>query len=354
MKQEILIQDAIALLKNLIETQSFSSEEDGTALLIENWFATNEIPFKRTKNNVWATNKYFDESKPTLLLNSHHDTVKPNSAYTKDPFKAIVENGKLYGLGSNDAGGCLVSLIATFTHFYLQENLKYNLVIVASAEEESSGQDGLNSMLSIIPNIDVAIVGEPTLMNLAVAEKGLVVFDAFIEGTPSHAAHPNNNNSIYNTIAVLQWFKDFKFDKTSGALGDVKMTVTQINAGKQHNVVPAHVDLVVDVRVNDAYSNQEVADILQENSPCTKITPRSLRLNSSSISTNHELVKAGIEMGRETYGSPTLSDQSVLSCQSLKLGPGDSTRSHSADEFIYLKEIEEGIKIYVELLNKVL
>ena len=354
MKQEILILDAIDLLKKLIEIQSFSSEEDGTALLIENWFVTNDIPFKRTKNNVWATNKYFDKSKPTLLLNSHHDTVKPNSAYTKDPFKAIVEDGKLYGLGSNDAGGCLVSLIATFTHFYAQENLKYNLVIVASAEEESSGQDGLNSMLSIIPNIDVAIVGEPTLMNLAVAEKGLVVFDAIVKGTPSHAAHPNNNNSIYNTIDVLQWFKDFKFDKTSKALGDVKMTVTQINAGKQHNVVPAHVDLVVDVRVNDAYSNQEVADILQQNSPCTKITPRSLRLNSSSISPNHELVKAGIEMGRETYGSPTLSDQSVLSCQSLKLGPGDSTRSHSADEFIYLKEIEEGIKIYVELLNRVI
>jgi acetylornithine deacetylase len=200
----------------------------------------------------------------------------------------------------------------------------------------------------------VAIVGEPTLMNLAVAEKGLVVFDAVIEGTPSHAAHPNNNNSIYNTIDVLQWFKDFKFDKTSKALGDVKMTVTQVNAGSQHNVVPAHVDLVVDVRVNDAYSNQEIATILQEESPCTTITPRSLRLNSSAISTNHDLVKAGIKMGRETYGSPTLSDQACLTCQSLKLGPGDSTRSHSANEFIYLAEIEEGIKIYVELLKGVI
>jgi acetylornithine deacetylase len=314
----------------------------------------NEIPFKRTKNNIWATNKYFDESKPTLLLNSHHDTVKPNSAYTKDPFKAIVEDGKLYGLGSNDAGGCLVSLIATFTNFYAQENLKYNLVIVASAEEENSGENGLNSMLPIIPHIDVAIVGEPTLMNLAVAEKGLVVFDAVVSGTPSHAAHPNTNNSIYNTIEVLQWFKDFKFDKTSDALGDVKMTVTQIAAGNQHNVVPAHVDLVVDVRVNDAYSNQEIADILQEKSPCTKITPRSLRLNSSAIPVDHDLVKAGIAMGRETYGSPTLSDQAVLTCKSLKLGPGDSTRSHSADEFIYLAEIEEGIIIYMELLNRVI
>ena len=345
---------AILLLKKLIETQSFSKEEENTATLIEGWFVENEIPFKRTKNNIWATNKYFDESKPTVLLNSHHDTVKPNSAYTNDPFKAIVKEGKLYGLGANDAGGCLVSLMTTFTHFYAQENLKYNLVIVASAEEENSGKNGLNSMLPIIPHIDVAIVGEPTLMNLAVAEKGLVVFDAVVAGTPSHAAHPNNNNSIYNSIEVLQWFQDFKFEKTSDALGDVKMTVTQISAGSQHNVVPAHVDLVIDVRVNDAYSNQEIADILQEKSPCTKITPRSVRLNSSAISTEHDLVKAGVAMGRATYGSPTLSDQACLTCQSLKLGPGDSTRSHSADEFIYLAEIEEGIKVYVELLNRVI
>lgn len=351
---ELLTQKAIELLKSLIETQSFSSEEEQTAALIEAWFIEFDIPFQRTKNNVWATNKHFIEGKPTLLLNSHHDTVKPNSAYTNDPFKAIVKDGKLYGLGSNDAGGCLVSLLATFTHFYAQENLKYNLVIVASAEEESSGPNGLNSMLPIIPPIDVAIVGEPTLMNLAVAEKGLVVFDAVVEGTPSHAAHPNDNNSIYNTIEVLQWFKDFKFEKTSEALGNVKLTVTQINAGSQHNVVPAHVNLVIDVRVNDAYSNQEISDILLEQSPCSKITPRSLRLNSSSINTNHDLVKAGIAMGRETYGSPTLSDQACLSCQSLKLGPGDSTRSHSANEFIYLAEIEEGIEIYVELLNRVI
>ena len=354
MNLEKLTTNAILLLKHLIETPSFSEGEENTAKLIEGWFMEAEIPFQRTKNNIWATNKHFDESKPTLLLNSHHDTVKPNSAYTKDPFKALVEDGKLYGLGSNDAGGCLVSLIATFTYFYAQENLNYNLVIVASAEEENSGANGLNSMLPIIPQIDVAIVGEPTLMHLAVAEKGLVVFDAVVAGIPSHAAHPNNNNSIYNTIEVLQWFKDFKFEKTSEALGAVKMTVTQITAGKQHNVVPAHVDLVVDVRVNDAYSNQEIADILQDKSPCTKITPRSLRLNSSAISLNHDLVQAGIAMGRETYGSPTLSDQASLSCQSLKLGPGDSTRSHSADEFIYVAEIEEGIQIYIELLNKVI
>jgi len=209
-------------------------------------------------------------------------------------------------------------------------------------------------MLSIIPKIDVAIVGEPTLMQLAIAEKGLVVFDAKIKGTASHAAHPNTNNSIYNTIAVLKWFQDFKFEKKSPVLGDVKMTVTQINAGKQHNAVPSEVDLVIDVRVNDKYSNKEIADILTNKSPCSSIKPRSLRLNSSSIPIHHELVQAGIALGRETYGSPTLSDQSVLPCPSLKLGPGDSKRSHTADEFIYLAEIKEGIKIYIELLEKVL
>ena len=351
---ERLTTEAIALLKKLIETESFSCEEDKTALLIEDWFNLHKIAFKRTKNNIWAINKHFDESKPNLLLNSHHDTVKPNKGYTKDPLKALVEDGKLYGLGSNDAGGCLVSLLATFAHFFKKKNLNYNLVIVASAEEENSGSNGLNSMLSIIPKIDVAIVGEPTLMNLAIAEKGLIVFDAKVTGTPSHAAHPNNNNAIYNTIETLNWFQNFKFDRKSPILGDVKMTVTQINAGQQHNAVPSEVDLVIDVRVNDKYTNKEIATILKKKSPCTVIEPRSLRLNSSYIPLNHEIVEAGIAMGRETYGSPTLSDQAVLSCPSLKLGPGDSTRSHTADEFIYLAEIEEGIKIYIELLEKIL
>jgi acetylornithine deacetylase len=354
MSKEKLIINAIDLLKKLIEMPSFSGEEEHTARLIENWFVAEEIPFTRTINNVWATNKYFKEGLPTLLLNSHHDTVFPNAAYTKDPFKAIVEEGKLYGLGSNDAGGCLVSLIATFTHFYQYKDLKYNLVLVASAEEENSGKNGLNSMLSVIPKVDVAIVGEPTLMKLAIAEKGLVVFDAKVKGTPSHAAHPNTNNAIYNSISVLQWFRDYSFEKSSPVLGDVKMTVTQINAGKQHNAIPSEVDFVIDVRVNDKYTNQEIEAILEKESPCSEIKARSLRLNSSSIPVNHPLVKAGIEIGRETYGSPTLSDQSVLTCWSLKLGPGDSTRSHTADEFIYIDEIREGIQIYIELLDRVI
>lgn len=346
--------EAIELLKRLIETPSFSKEEDATANLLEEWFQKFNMPFNRHLNNVWSVNKHYDQSKPTLLLNSHHDTVKPNSAYSKDPFVAEVEDGKLFGLGSNDAGGCLVSLLATYTWFYKQENLKYNLVFAGTAEEEINGSNGIASLLPLLPEIDLAIVGEPTLMQLAIAEKGLVVFDAVVKGTPSHAAHPNVNNAIYKSAEVLKWFENFKFDKVSDVLGEVKLTVTQINAGSQHNVVPAQVDMVIDVRVNDKYSNSEVEKILQENAPVDEIRARSLRLNSSSIPSDHELIKAGVGMGMKTYGSPTLSDQAMLQCPSLKMGPGDSTRSHSADEFIYVMEVEEGIELYIMLLEKVL
>lgn len=349
----ILTQEALSLLQDLIAIQSFSSEEAGTARRIEQWFTEHAIPFSRENNNVYAFNKNFQEGKPTLLLNSHHDTVKPNSAYTKDPFHPHIEDGKLFGLGSNDAGGPLVSLIALFTHYYEHPNPKYNLIIAATAEEESSGPLGLNSLLKTLPHIDVALVGEPTLMQLAVAEKGLVVFDAVISGTASHAAHPNADNPIMKLPEVLNWFNSFTFKKESEVLGPVKMTVTQVSAGKQHNVVPADVHLVVDVRVNDCYSNQEIVALLQEEAPCT-LTPRSTNLNSSSIPITHELVQAGIGLGREPYGSPTLSDQAKLSCPSLKLGPGDSTRSHTANEYIHVSEIEEGIAIYINLLNEIL
>ncbi|MCJ7465625.1 MAG: M20 family metallo-hydrolase [Maribacter sp.] len=349
-EQKTVTEKGLELLKKLISIESFSSQEDTTADAIEAWLKSLDIPFKRKKNNVYAFNKFFEEGKPTLLLNSHHDTVKPNSAYTKDPFHPHIEDGKLYGLGSNDAGGALVSLLATFVHFYSKKNLNHNIIMVASAEEESSGPNGLNSMLPILPKIDVALVGEPTLMQLAIAEKGLIIFDAVVKGTPSHAAHPNTDNAIYNTIKVLEWFKNYKFEKISEVLGEVKLTVTQINGGSQHNVVPAEVDLVIDVRVNDRYTNQEIADILKKEAPC-ELKERSLRLNSSSIRKNHDLVKAGMALGLKTYGSPTLSDQAALSCQSVKLGPGDSTRSHSADEFIYVKEVIEGIDLYIKLLE---
>lgn len=345
---------AIALLKDLIRTQSFSTEEDLTAALIEKWLTQHGIPFQRQDNNIYAFNKNFDPAKPNLLLNSHHDTVKPNSNYTRDPFEASIEDGKLFGLGSNDAGGCLVSLLATFVYFYEKEMPNYNLMIAATAEEENSGTNGLNSLIPTLPEIEVAIVGEPTLMDLAVAEKGLLVFDAIVKGTASHAAHPNPENPIYKTIQTLEFFRDYKFEKVSDTLGEVKLTVTQINAGSQHNVVPGTTELVIDCRVNDKYNNTEIVAILNKIAPCDVLTPRSTKLNSSSISIEHPLVKAGIALGKNTYGSPTLSDQSVLSCQSLKLGPGDSLRSHSADEFIYIKEIEEGIETYIELLSKVL
>ena len=347
---ETLTQEAIALLKALIETPSFSSEEDKTAILIENWFTQNNIPFERENNNVWAFNKYFDKAKPTLLLNSHHDTVKPNQGYTKNPFNAITEDGKLFGLGSNDAGGALVSLIATFTYFYANEKLPYNIIMVASAEEESSGKNGLNSVLKHLPQLDCAIVGEPTLMQLAVAEKGLLVLDVVLKGTASHAAHNNPDNPIYKAMSVIDWFKTYQFEKISEVLGPVKMTVTQVNAGKQHNVVPAECHLVVDIRVNDCYSNIEILETVKANVNA-EVTPRSMHLNASSIPITHGLVQAGIALGRTTYGSPTLSDQSVLYCKSLKLGPGESLRSHSADEFIYLHEIEEGIQLYIKILT---
>jgi acetylornithine deacetylase len=348
--QKTLTEKALDLLKELISIPSFSKEEDKTAEAIERWFTSFGIPFERRHNNIYARNKHWDNQKPTLLLNSHHDTVKPNQAYTKDPFHPHVEEGKLYGLGSNDAGGCLVSLLATFSYFYETEGLSHNLLLVTSAEEENAGENSLRGLLPHLPKIDVAIVGEPTLMQLAIAEKGLIVFDAVVTGTPSHAAHPNDNNAIYNTIEVLNWFKNYRFAKTSEALGDVKMTVTQINAGNQHNVVPSQVNLVVDVRVNDAYTNKEIADILKAEAPC-QLQERSLRLNSSRIDKEHPLVLSGIALGRSTYGSPTLSDQAALTCQSLKLGPGDSTRSHSADEYIYITEIEEGIDLYIKILE---
>lgn len=345
------IKEAIALLQSLIRTQSFSSEEDGTAQLIEKWLEERGVLLWRKQNNIYARNVSFDPSKPILLLNSHHDTVKPNKGYTRDPYDGIIEDGKLYGLGSNDAGASLVGLLTAFVHFYEREHLSHNIIIVASAEEESSGPYGLNSMLEHLPEIEVAIVGEPTLMQLAIAEKGLVVFDVVVKGTAGHAAHIKDNMAIYNCIETLQWFQKLEFDKVSETLGETKVTVTQIKAGSQHNVVPSQVELVIDVRVNEQYTNKEIAHYLEKNAPADSVKARSLRLNSSRIDKNHALVQAGVTSGRATYGSPTLSDQACLSCPSLKLGIGDSRRSHMADEFVYIHEIEEGIRLYIDILE---
>ncbi|WP_010179206.1 M20 family metallo-hydrolase [Aquimarina agarilytica] len=351
-----LTTEAIEFLKTLIQTQSFSKEEQLTAVLIEDWFNKKGIPFHRHGNNIWAYNKFFDQDKPTVLLNSHHDTVKPNKNYTRDPFEAKVEGDQLFGLGSNDAGGCLVSLMATFAYFYEQADMAYNFIIAPTAEEEISGLNGIKSIVDQFKNVEFAIVGEPTLLDLAIAEKGLLVLDISIKGTAGHAAHRYEDQPVFNALPVLEWFKNYEFPKVSEQLGKVKMTVTQINAGSQHNVVPGELNLVVDCRVTDQYQNKEIFEIINEAIGSDKVVvkARSFRLNSSSISPEHPVVKAGIAMGKNTYGSPTLSDQTNLTCPSLKMGPGDSTRSHSADEFIYISEIKEGIKTYIELLEKIL
>ena len=350
-KLDKLQDDAINLLKDLISIQSFSFEEDKTATKINNWLKERGVKSDRKVNNIIAYNKHYDQKKPNILLNSHHDTVEPNSAYTLDPYKPQIVNGKLYGLGSNDAGGALVSLITTFLHFYDKENLSHNIILLASAEEERSGPNGIKSIMPILPEIELAIVGEPTLMNIAVAEKGLIVFDLIVKGTSSHAAHKNLDNPIYKAIDIINKISKIKFEKKSNLLDDVKLTVTQINAGVQHNVVPAEVKLVLDARINDKYTNTEIYNVLKDELDC-ELVPRNLDLNSSSIPENHKIIKAGNKLGFTKYGSPTLSDQAKIKCNSIKLGPGDSTRSHTADEFIYVDEIKNGVKKYIELIEE--
>jgi acetylornithine deacetylase/succinyl-diaminopimelate desuccinylase-like protein len=344
---------AINLLEQLIATPSFSKEEDKTALVLEGFFKQYNVLSERKGNNVWVRNKNFDPALPTILLNSHHDTVRPNSAYTRDPFAAEIIDGKLYGLGSNDAGGPLVSLIAAFLHFYSQQNLKYNIVLAATAEEEISGTGGIESIWELLPKIDFAIVGEPTLCNMAIAEKGLMVLDCIARGKAGHAAREEGVNAIYEAMRDIEWFRNYKFPLVSETLGNIKTTVTVINAGRQHNVVPAECHYTVDVRVTDKYSLEEVLDIIIKNVK-SEVTPRSLRMRSSGIAADHPLVLAAKKMGLELYGSPTTSDQALIPVPSVKIGPGDSARSHTADEFIYIADIVKGIDTYIKLLNEVI
>ncbi len=345
-----LVNDAIDLLKSLIATPSLSREEGPTAALIESYLSRKGIVCQRVGHNVWASNRHFDPDKPTLLLNSHHDTVKPNASYTRDPFAPTVDDGKLYGLGSTDAGGCLVSLLATFVHFYHRTDLAYNLVMAASAEEEISGRGGIELLLPHLPPIDVALVGEPTQMQLAIAEKGLLVLDCTVRGRAGHAARDEGENAITKAMPDLQWFQTYQYPKVSPLLGPVKQSVTIIQAGTQHNVVPDTCTFTVDVRVTEQYTLEDVLAIIRDQVQA-EVTPRSVRLRSSGIAVDHPLVQAGVALGRRTYGSPTLSDQALLPMPSLKCGPGQSERSHTADEFIYLHEIDEGIAGYIALLE---
>lgn len=353
MNSEGLYQDAVGLLKAMIRIPSLSREEAGTADLLAKFLAERGVEVHRKKNNVWAFNKYYDPAKPTVLLNSHHDTVKPNSAYTRDPFEPSVEGDRLYGLGSNDAGASGVSLIAAFLHYNDRSDLKYNLCVAITAEEENSGHDGLECVIPELGPLEFAVVGEPTLMQLAIAERGLMVLDCTAHGRAGHAAREEGDNAIYKAMKDIEWFRTFRFPKVSDLFGAVKMSVTIISAGTQHNVVPAECRFTVDVRVTDRYTNEEVLDIIKQHVSC-EVQARSTRLRPSSISPDHPIVRAGIALGRTTYGSPTTSDQALLDIPSLKLGVGDSARSHSADEFVHLSEIREGIDLYIKMLAAVL
>lgn len=347
-----LQQEAVNVLSELIKLPSFSKDEWQTASYLTKFLFDKGVQVTRVGNNVLALNKHFDERRPTILLNSHHDTVKPNSGYTKDPFLPQIEEEKLYGLGSNDAGGCLVSLLMAFLHFYNKENLRYNLAFAATAEEEISGVNGVQSALPHLPKIDFALVGEPTLLQMAVAERGLMVLHCKAVGKAGHAARNEGENAIYKAMMDIEWFYCHHFDKVSELLGPVKMTVTSIETdNKAHNVVPAECRFLVDVRVNELYTSEEILEIIKA-SVQSEVAARSTRLRSSMIPLDHPLVKAGLALGKTYYGSPTTSDKALMPFPALKIGPGDSARSHTADEFIYLHEIRQGISDYIELLEQ--
>lgn len=361
MSIESLYREALELLQQLISIASYSKYEDGTAGAIESFLSKHSIETERLVHNVWAVNKYFDASKPSILLNSHHDTVRPNPQYTKDPFTPVIEDGKLYGLGSNDAGGCLVSLIAAFIYFYKSKDLKYNFILAATAEEEISGHNGIELLLGnkVFKSAlkgkepDFAIVGEPTKMDLAIAEKGLMVLDCTAHGKAGHAAREEGENAIYKALKDIEWFRTYHFSKVSEWLGPVKMNVTVINTeNKAHNTVPSLCNFAVDIRITELYRHEEVFDTIRQNVE-SEIIPRSMRLRSTGIDINHPIVKAGINLGKKCYGSPASSDKALMPFPALKCGPGDSARSHTANEFIYLNEIEEGIEGYIKLLEGV-
>ncbi|MFV0291655.1 MAG: M20 family metallo-hydrolase [Mangrovibacterium sp.] len=344
------MKEYINLLCQLIETPSLSRSEHEAAQVLRQFIRKKGVEYEVVEQNTILRNRHWNEKKPTLLLNSHIDTVKPAENWSYQPFNATCEGDKITGLGSNDAGASVVTLLAVFFHFYAEENLPYNLMYIASAEEEVSGKNGMESLIAQIGDIELAIVGEPTQMHLAVAEKGLMVLDCQSYGKSGHAARNEGENAIYNAIEAIHILRNYQFEKTSDFLGAVKMSITQINAGYQHNVVPDVCNFVVDVRTNEMYSNHEVLEIIQALVSCD-VNARSTRLNSSSIARNHPLVLRGIDLGRELYGSPTLSDQALMPFASVKIGPGDSARSHTADEYILISEMEEALALYIQLLD---
>lgn len=341
---------AVELLKQLISTPSISGDEAQTAYLIESFLKANGKTTNRKLNNVWSISDNCAENAPVILLNSHHDTVRASGTWSNDPCSPILQGDHLYGLGSNDAGASVVALLATFLHLSNQAELPYRIIIAITAEEETSGANGISSILGALGHVDLAVVGEPTEMQMAVAEKGLVVVDCVAEGQAGHAARDEGINAIYRALEDIEFIRSHNFPQCSDLLGPVKMTVTQINGGHQHNVVPARCEFVVDIRTNEHYSNQDIVDFLQQQLQA-QVEPRSVRLNSSNIHLDHPIVKKGNALGLKHFGSPTLSDQALMDFTSIKIGPGKSSRSHTADEFILLSEIEQGIDTYIKLLT---
>ena len=345
-----LTAEAVALLKSLIAIPSVSRDEEKAADCLQQYIECQGMETGRRGNNVWCLSPMFDLKKPTLLLNSHIDTVKPVSGWRRDPFTPALEtNGKLYGLGSNDAGASVVSLLQAFLHL-CRTAQPYNLLFLASCEEEVSGQGGIESVLPQLPPVDFAIVGEPTEMQPAIAEKGLMVLDVTATGRSGHAAREEGDNAIYKVLDDIAWFRDYRFPKVSPLLGPVKMSVTVVSAGTQHNVIPDRCTFVVDIRSNECYTNRELFDPITPHLKC-EARARSFRLSSSHVSPEHPVVRRAVAMGRVPFGSPTLSDQALMPFPSMKMGPGKSSRSHTADEFIFVREIEEAIGMYIELLD---
>ena len=349
MTQEQFTNDAVELLKKLIATPSVSRNEKDAADIMEQTIRSYGFEPQREANNIWVIDPHFDESKPTLLLNAHIDTVKPVDSWQRHPYASTIEGDLLYGLGSNDCGGGLCSLLQIF-RMLTEKPQSYNLIYLASAEEEVSGKDGISRALPLLPKIDLAIVGEPTGMNPAVAEKGLMVLDVIAHGKSGHAARNEGVNAIYEALDDMRWIRDYKFEKVSEFLGPTKMTLTVVNAGTQHNVIPDKCTMLVDIRTNEFYDNEEVYHFICQHLK-SEVKAHSFRLKSSRIDPEHPLIKKCVAMGMKPFGSPTLSDQALMSFPSFKLGPGESSRSHSADEFIRISEIADAIAKYKELLD---
>lgn len=349
MTQEQYVSDAVQLLKKLIATPSVSRNEKDAADIMEQTIRSYGFEPQREANNLWIIDPHYDESRPTLLLNAHIDTVKPVASWSRDPFSPDVEDGVLYGLGSNDCGGGLCSLLQIF-RMLTEKPQSYNLIYLASAEEEVSGKDGITRALPLLPHIDLAIVGEPTGMNPAVAEKGLMVLDVIAHGKSGHAARNEGVNAIYEALDDMRWIRDYKFEKVSEFLGPTKMTLTVVNAGTQHNVIPDKCTMLVDIRTNEFYDNEEVYEFIRQHLK-SEVKAHSFRLKSSRIDPDHPLIRKCIAMGMKPFGSPTLSDQALMHFPSFKLGPGESSRSHSANEFIRISEIRDAIAKYETLLD---